>query len=188
MPNPIVLTQRLEIRAATPEMARAELADRSQLALLLGACVPEDWPPEFNDEETMRFMLARAEESPGNVGWWYWYIVRRAAESADRVLIGGIGFKGQPADDGVVEIGYSLLRGYQQMGYGTEAIRGMVGWAMSHAGVCCVIAETFPELTGSIRVLERTGFHKTGPALEPGAIRFELPRARWQALVPDGLQ
>jgi RimJ/RimL family protein N-acetyltransferase len=39
-----------------------------------------------------------------------------------------------------------------------------------------VIAETLPELAGSIGVLRRCGFRLLGEGSEPGVIRFELRR------------
>jgi RimJ/RimL family protein N-acetyltransferase len=42
-----------------------------------------------------------------------------------------------------------------------------------------VIAETLPELTPSIGVLGKCGFHLIGEGSEPGVIRFELTRAAY---------
>ena len=36
------------------------------------------------------------------------------------------------------------------------------------------MAETLPELTASIRVLEKNGFRFAGPGSEDGVIRYEL--------------
>jgi hypothetical protein len=37
-----------------------------------------------------------------------------------------------------------------------------------------VIADTFPHLTASIRVLAKNGFTQTGPGADEGSTRFEL--------------
>ena len=42
------------------------------------------------------------------------------------------------------------------------------------------LAETLPELTPSIGVLEKCGFRLIGDGSEPGVIRFELTRAEWR--------
>jgi hypothetical protein len=43
-----------------------------------------------------------------------------------------------------------------------------------------VIAETLPELTPSIRVLEKSGFVSGGEGSEEGLIRFELSRSAYE--------
>ncbi|MBW4650055.1 MAG: GNAT family N-acetyltransferase [Kastovskya adunca ATA6-11-RM4] len=53
----------------------------------------------------------------------------------------------------------------------------ITAWAFTHPQVNRVIAETLPELTPSIRVLEKNRFVNIGEGSESGVIRFELPRA-----------
>lgn len=119
-------TERLELMAGTLELARAEISDRSKFSELLNARVPDNWPPEFNDLETISFFLQKLEEAPEQVGWWAWYFILNERVKNERILIGNGGFKGQPTPDGTVEIGYSILREFQNVGYGTEAIKGLV--------------------------------------------------------------
>ena len=86
--------------------------------------------------------------------------------------------KGEPTDDGTVEIGYSIVEAYQGRGIGTEIVAALVAHAFGDARVTRVIAETFPELVASIRVLEKNGFRRIEEAgAEPGVIRFERRRS-----------
>ncbi len=183
MPSLTIATPRLELIAATVEIARAEIHDRARFAALLGTPVPAVWPPPLNDEASMRWLLTAVERDPGAVGWNSWYIVLRGDGAPDRggvapgrAVIGNGGFKGRPDAEGGVEIGYSVLEAYQGNGYATEAVHGLITWAFGHAEVTRVIAETFPELTASIRLLEKCGFRGTGPGSEEGSLRFELKR------------
>jgi RimJ/RimL family protein N-acetyltransferase len=89
------------------------------------------------------------------------------------LLAGVSGFKGPPRG-GVVEIGYGVVAEFQRRGLATEAVAGLVRWAQAHPGVQMVAAHTLPELTASIRVLEKNGFMQRGAPEEEGAIRFEL--------------
>jgi len=140
---------------------------------MLGAAVPADWPPPLNDVDSLRWFVSLHMEIPNATGWLGWYFVL-PGEGAR--LIGAGGFKGPPSPDGTVEIGYSLMPEFQGRGYGTEAIRALVRRAFGDPRVSRVIAETFPHMTPSIRLLERLGFARKGDAAEPGALRYELKR------------
>jgi ribosomal-protein-alanine N-acetyltransferase len=174
-----ITTDRLELSAGTAEMLRAEVGDRTALPRLLDAQVPDGWPPPLNDERSMAIALNYIEQNPDAAGWGFWYFILRQGP-AGRIAIGNGGFKGKPDPDGAVEIGYSIMEGYQRRGYGTEIVRGMIGWAFEHPEIERVIAETLPELTGSIRVLEKNGFTNIGQGSEPGIIRFELKRSQFE--------
>jgi len=163
-------TERLELIAATPELLRAELTGRAQLAALLGAKTPEVWPPPFNTRETVEYTLRFLEGGSDRAGWMSWYYVRKA----DRVMIGQGGYAGLPRD-GSVEVGYSVLEAHQKQGYATEATRALIDRAFS-IGVHTVTAQTMPDLLPSIRVLERLGFRYVGAGSEEGAITYALSR------------
>lgn len=164
-----LITDRLELIAATAESLHAELEGSPRFAALLNVAVPEVWPPPLNSAETVRYTLRFLEGGPDRAGWMSWYFVRKDG----RVLVGQGGFCGAP-EAGVVEIGYSLLEAHQKHGYATEAVRALIEHAISVAKVHTVTAQTLPELTPSIRVLERLGFRFVGAGAEPGAIRYSL--------------
>ena len=177
MPPP-VLTPRLELIPGNLELILAEINNRGRLEQLLDARVPDAWPPENNDASTQAYFLTHLTEDPDAVGWWLWYIVLH--QPAGRVLIGGGGFKGRPNAEGVVETGYSVLAEFHNQGYGTEAIAGLVGWAFSHPEVTAVIAETFPSLPASMRLLGKLGFVSAGSGSEEGSVRYALARREWR--------
>lgn len=173
---PCIETERLELVHATLEMVQAEADDRAKLAAMLGAAVPRDWPPEFNDADTLAFTLRKLQECPEQEGWWYWYFVLKDGVQGGRTLIGNGGYKGPPDGEGNVEIGYAVLEKFQKRGYGSEAAGGLVARAFDE-GVQSVTAETLPELYGSIRVLEKNGFVFMGEGSEPGVIWYRKDRA-----------
>jgi RimJ/RimL family protein N-acetyltransferase len=176
-----LFTTRLELVAATLEIAQAEINDQQAFMRLLNIPQPASWPPPLNDEHSQRSFLASLQKAkPSDEGWNLWFCIRQEP----RELVGNAGFKGTPIS-GVVEIGYSMLEAHQRNGYCTEAVRTLVGWAFQHQTVETVIAHTLPGLAPSIRVMEKCGlvFVGDGP-IEEGmlTIRYELPRARFQAL------
>jgi [ribosomal protein S5]-alanine N-acetyltransferase len=170
-----ILTERLELVAADPRLARALASDQAEMGRLLGVRVPPEWPPELM-VHALEFLAQATERAPDAVGWWVWLIVL----PADRVLIGSIGFKGPPDADGRVDIGYSVLDAWQRRGYASEAVGALVDWALADARVTHIIGETFPHLTASIRVLEKSGFRYVGVGVghegEPEVLQFERRR------------
>jgi ribosomal-protein-alanine N-acetyltransferase len=175
----VIVTERLELVPATAELTQAALDGQAALAAALGASVPATWPPEFLDPRALDFTLERLREGPEQAGWWLHFVVLARGATAGRLLIGSAGYKGPPSRNGVVEIGYGIVRDQQRRGYATEAVRGLLARAFAEPEIERVIAETLPELTPSIGVLAKCGFHLIGEGSEPGVIRFEFTRAEY---------
>jgi len=181
MPDLRLLTQRLELVATTVELVQAEINNLASLAQLLDTPRPTSWPPPLNDEHSQQYFLASLQKAQASdAGWNLWFCIKRQP----RELIGNAGYKGLPKD-GLVEIGYSMLEMHQRHGYATEAVRALLSWAFQSPVVQRVVADTLPELTPSIRVMEKSGFAFVGDGpVEDGmrTIRYELTRDRFQAL------
>lgn len=182
----VIATPRLELIAATPTLLRAELEGRRVLETALGASVPAEWPPALFDRSAMEYTLERLEADDDQSGWWLWYIVRHVADGTARTAVGICGYKGAPDESGSVEVGYSILDAYQGQGYATEAVAGLLARAFEEPEVRRVVAETLPELARSIGVLRRLGFEEAGSGSEAGAVRYELPRERYEARSSSG--
>jgi ribosomal-protein-alanine N-acetyltransferase len=146
----------------------------------VGAHAPPAWPPPFNDPASAEWFASALEVDPSAIGWYTWYVVERTAEGRGRIL-GNAGFTGRPDTRGSVEIGYALLPPFHRRGYATELVSALVAWAFSHHAVERVLAVTYADLIGSVRVLEKTGFVPTSRALPAGAINFELRRTTYLA-------
>jgi RimJ/RimL family protein N-acetyltransferase len=172
---PVIRTERLELVPATEHLLSAALESPTALSSVLGARVPATWPPEFLDAPALQFARDRLTGSPEAGGWWMYFILL-PRDAGDRTLIGSAGYKGPPAEDGTVEVGYGIVTDHQRRGYASETVRGLVKRAFDLPQVRRVIAETYPELTPSIGVLRKCGFELTGEGSEPGVIRFELTR------------
>ncbi len=168
----MLLTERLTLVPATVALTRAALDGAPALGAALGAVVPPTWPPEYVDAPALEFTLRRLAENPDDVGWWLHFILLR--DGSTPTLIGTAGYKGPPSEDGTVEVGYGIVSDHQRRGYASETVRALLAKAFGVAGVQRVIAETLPELTASIGVLEKCGFRRTGEGSEPGVIRFEF--------------
>jgi len=170
--------ERLDLIRGTRELLAAEIDGRRALSRRLRATVPEGWPPELYDRPALEFAVKYLAENPGSEGWMLWYLILHGGAGAEPVVVGIAGFKGLPSEDGTVEIGYSVLRQFQRNGFATGAVGALCEWAFSHERVQRVIAETYPHLLPSVRVLEKSGFRRIGKGSEEGIIRFELTRRR----------
>jgi RimJ/RimL family protein N-acetyltransferase len=175
-----VVTERLELVSGTRKMVAAALEGNDALGASIGALVPPTWPPEFLDSDSLQFLLDRMPEGQPAPAWWLYFVILRDAPGG-RMLIGSAGYKGPPSDDGTVEVGYGIVRDHHRQGYASEAVRGLLGRAFADPAVSRVIAETYPELVGSIGVLRRCGFRFIGDGSEPGVIRYELTEAEYSA-------
>ncbi len=170
----MIVTERLDLIPATPDLTEAAMAGPASLAAGLRAAVPGTWPPEYVDEASLRSTLDRLAQGAGQADWWLHFVVLRG--EAGRTLIGTCGYKGPPSADGTVEVGYGIVRDHRRRGYASEAVRGLVARAFAIPAVKRVIAETLPELAPSIGVLRKCGFRPVEGGSEPGVIRFELTR------------
>ncbi len=169
----MIPTDRLRLIPATRAHIEVALESDDALGALLGARVPDTWPPEYIDERALIYTLDRLAEGPEQAGWWLHFVV---LEGVPAKLIGTAGYKGPPKD-GTVEVGYGIVADHQRRGYATEATRALIAHAFARPAVRRVIAETLPELIPSIGVLEKLGFVRAvEEGSEPGVIRFELER------------
>ena len=151
-----IRTARLTIIPFARDLALAALRDRAELARRLGGSVPDGWPgPEMTGY--MPAYTGELAEQPERSAW-----VRLALRTADRALIGDMGFHGPPDAQGTVELGYSIAPAYRRQGYASEGARGLVAWAFAQPRVRRIIARCAPDNAGSIRVLEGTGLRQIG--------------------------
>jgi [ribosomal protein S5]-alanine N-acetyltransferase len=163
--NAEISTARLRLVALRPEWLPVVL-DGARLAQELRVRVPASWPPEHWEPHVVAFMVAQYAAHPETVGW-HRFVVLTEGEAT---LVGAIG--GHPKGDGVVEIGYSILPEFQRRGFATEGVRAQVEWLLQQRCVRCVIAETYPHLPESIKVMERCGMTHVGMGEEEGTVRY----------------
>jgi [ribosomal protein S5]-alanine N-acetyltransferase len=171
-----IKTPRLELSAGSAELLRLEWAEPARFAETLDVRFPSDWPPGLYDEDARRYFEATYAADPNAEDWLIWYVIK----TEGRTLIGAFGFVAPPDAEGQVVMGYSVSTDYRRQGYATEAVGGLLRWAFEDVRVKRIVADTFPDLVGSIGVLRNNGFAEIGPGPEEGAIRFRLDREHWE--------
>ncbi len=167
-----ILTERLELVPATAELIRLEISDPQTLGQRLDAAIPAGWPPE-EVKGVLAFFAKQMDVGVTGDGWGVYYWVTQASVDRSRTLVGSGGFMSKPENNSV-EIGYGTLDEFQGRGYATEAVSGLVQWALSQPDVSQVIADALPENPASVRVLEKNGFADAGPGAEEGTRRFTV--------------
>ena len=85
-----ILTERLEIIPATPEILTQDRASRAGLGRLLNATIPRSWPPPlFDDAAIAEFTRIIVDGSDPNFRLWYWILP--GPDEGVRTLIGSGG-------------------------------------------------------------------------------------------------
>jgi RimJ/RimL family protein N-acetyltransferase len=148
-------TQRLKMLPFTLDaMKAATLASKEPLEAILGATVPASWPgPDLAD--ALPIFAARLEKDPTA---WSGLIIHKA----DQILIGDMGMMGGPDDQGMVEIGYSIIPEYRNQGYASEMAHALVQWAIQEPSIKVISAKTLKDNAPSIKVITRAGLHCVG--------------------------
>ncbi len=171
-----IFTKRLELVAVTCESFQAEEQSLEKLAELLGVPIPDDWPPELFDEDARQVYKDQLYIDPDHQDWLGCYILHNHNSSPH--LCGMIGYTKYPADPGTVIAGYTICQDFRNQGFATEALEGIVDWAFRQFHIDRIIADTYPRLLASIRVLEKNGFQRCGLGREEGTVRFERLREK----------
>ncbi len=78
----------------------------------------------------------------------------------DDVIVGTIGAYDYKDDH--IEIGFSVVKGWQGRGLATEALKKVLEYLTENEGISCVTAWCAAENIGSRRVLEKTGMKLVG--------------------------
>jgi ribosomal-protein-alanine N-acetyltransferase len=188
MTNPIsntlqveeIHTARLDLIATTPEIVQCERDGGPEvyirLAALVGAEIPTEWPPQDWEPHVLDFLLRQMAEYPHTVGWGR-LVALRDRSTNRRTLVGSVGAvppgtEMAHAAPTEIEVGYGILPAYQRQGFATEALAGMMAWVRTQTEVTAFVAQTFPHLQPSIRVLEKSDFQPAGLGFEEGTILF----------------
>ena len=179
MQNSAITTPRLDLVPITPEALRSEQAADGRLADILNCRVTSEWPHADWEPHVFELMLSTFADHPEDIGW-HRYILLRPNKEADReekpVLIGSVGAFRWPASRSEAEFGYAIIPEFRLHGYANEAAQAMLTWIEAAEPALNIMAHTYPELTGSIRILERCGFTLEGPGTEPRTLRFVKKR------------
>ena len=85
-----------------------------------------------------------------------------AISKIDNKMVGDLCIVGEPNPDGEIEIGYGTYYEFQNKGFMTEVVSGIIEWAKIQPEIKAIIASTDQMNTASFKVLEKNNFIKVG--------------------------
>lgn len=142
---------RLTLIPITLQVAEALINRDNSEILKLGVKANKDWPT--NDTMDILPIIVEALKDSEPSGFETWMIERKDSKE----IIGDIGFHGMPDENGEVEIGYGLVESERRKGFGFEAARAIMDFAIGHEAVKVIKADCLIDNIPSIRILEKLG-------------------------------
>ncbi len=85
-----------------------------------------------------------------------------AISKAENKMIGDLCIVGEPNTEGEIEIGYGTYDEFQNKGFMTEIVSGIIEWSKTQLMVKSIIASTDRSNTASFKVLQKNNFIKIG--------------------------
>ena len=169
----LLVSPRLRLAAMSECALRSELAGDNRLGSILEAEIGIQWPPEHWEPHVFELLLTAFQANPGQQRHHRYILLDRPGQAPLVIgVVNGFTWPGKPDE---MEIGYSILPTFQKLGYGYEACERYVRFICENWPHLGLMAQTYPTLTGSVRILERLGFRPDGPGQEAGVIVFRRP-------------
>lgn len=114
--------------------------------------------PELKDAFEQTILPNVADKSKNYLYSTLW----TAISKSENKMIGDVCIVGEPDANGEIEIGYGTYEEFQNRGFMTEMVSGMIEWAKTQPNVKALVASTEKTNTASFKVLEKNMFQKTG--------------------------
>lgn len=150
-----ITTERLYLLPFTIQIAKEIMDGHFTSLSALGLKLGEGWP----DEELMECLpriIENLELVAEPSGFESWMIIDKTSKS----LIGDIGFKGRPAGEGIVDLGYGIIAAERRKGYAAEAAEGLIKWAFKQPEVKVITARCGHVNEASTKTLTNLGFYQ----------------------------
>ncbi len=146
-------TNRLIIKTLDLELIEAAARRDTRAIEAMGYKNNSEWPgPDFF--EALPYFRELLIKNNGTKGFDSWIIVAKDTKE----IIGGIGFLGDPDQEGMIEIGFATNESHRRKGHCFEAAQKLIEWALSHDEVKSITARCEPDNINSKNVLLKLGF------------------------------
>jgi len=171
----MIETQRLYIKPLKVDELISYYKSPEEFAATLGLSSASS----LLDEEVQEAMLNSFLPNLKNPDKDYlFYTLWVMIEKHHKSIIGGICFHGEPSVEGEVEIGYGTDYEFQNKGYMTETIAGIINWAQKNDKISTIIAETAISNNSSLMVLGKNNFKKHKTIGDNIIMRYNLKNSK----------
>lgn len=152
-------SDRLIVRRFWPADLDAFIAYRSvpEVALYQG------WDAPYPREKGEQMIADLAKLHPGTPGEWFQFAIELRVTGS---LIGDLGCCVGTEHPDTAEIGFTLAPAHQGHGYGTEAVRTLLGYLFGELDLHRVSAGCDTRNTASASLMERVGMRREGHRIE----------------------
>ncbi|MCB2314012.1 GNAT family N-acetyltransferase [Clostridium tagluense] len=151
-----VTTQRLKIIPLDIENYRLYIENSNEMEENLGLKITNKiW--DKNIKGAFQYRFKKVSENKERYLWETLWIVICKEENCE---IASLMIKGYPNEKGEVIIGYGTNETFQNKGYMTEAVEGLIKWIFTNPKALSIVADTEKTNIASHRVLEKNGFIK----------------------------
>lgn len=155
----MIETKRLTLIPLTPEQLVKYTQTDGSLEIELGL---SENPRTISDElkEALEGTILDNVKNAKKEYLYYtlWSIILKETNT----MVGDLCFQGTPNQHGEIEIGYGTYPEFQQQGFMTEAVGGMIEWAKQQSNILFIIASTDKSNVASFKILEKNNFVKIG--------------------------
>ncbi|MCR8561749.1 GNAT family N-acetyltransferase [Mucilaginibacter sp. BJC16-A38] len=167
-------SERLRMIPLTRELLKLLHTNRNDMEQALGLNPSNPQISEFYkkeiDDAMINFWLPKTLANPKAYKWYTnWEIILKSTNT----VVGGMGFSGDPNEEGEAETGYMINEQHQNKGYASEALQLLSGWAFMDKNVKAIIVHTYADNLPSRRILAKCGFKEVSTDAE-GLMKFRL--------------
>ncbi|WP_442591059.1 GNAT family N-acetyltransferase [Pedobacter sp. AW31-3R] len=148
-----IQTTRLTLLPFTMDICIESLSNVFGTIAGMGIYPGSGWPdPETLD--TLPRIIKNLVKVNQPSGFESWMII----EKNTNLLIGDIGFKGIPNENGEVDLGYGIITKERKKGFALEAATGILKWAFQQQEVRSITANCLTDNLGSQKILSLLNF------------------------------
>jgi RimJ/RimL family protein N-acetyltransferase len=144
-----IVTERLRLRRSTPEDARIISGYRSDPDVHR----QQGWD-RTDQDSVLGDIVEMSGRRPGEPGGWVQFTVE---ERGSGRVVGDVGLAVAEGEPNVIKVGYTISPAFQGLGYATEAMTALVGYAFETLGAEIARAHASADNGPSIRVAEKLG-------------------------------
>jgi ribosomal-protein-alanine N-acetyltransferase len=172
-----IRSERLELPLLSlGQLDRLAAGDGASVGAELRAMLPIPW---LDGVRWLAGVRARQLRLQPEDGPWLLRPILLRTPNGGLQAIGYLNFHAGPDEQGMVEVGYTLLPDARGRGYAIEAVRTAFDWAASEHGIHRFRASIAPDNARSLNLASKLGFRQVGEQwdeLDGLELVFELER------------